>query len=71
MKGLILSGSRVVNSDEGEDEDEEREQSISNWRVPLCPPSALCRNNMVGWRVEVCCLRPDFPVLTSLAFWSQ
>lgn len=49
MKGLILSGSRVVNSDEGEDEDEEREQSISNWRVPLCLPSALCRNNMVGW----------------------
>lgn len=38
MKGLILSGSRVVNSDEGKDEDEEREQSISNWRVPLCPP---------------------------------
>lgn len=48
MKGLILSGSRVVNSDEGEDEDEEREQSVSNWRVPLCPPVLYVGTTWLG-----------------------
>lgn len=48
MKGLILSGSRVVNSDEGEDEDEEKEQAISNWRVPLCPPVLYVGTTRLG-----------------------
>lgn len=48
MKGLILSGSRVVNSDEGEDEDEEKEQAISNWRVPLCPPVLYVGTTWLG-----------------------
>lgn len=48
MKGLILSGWRVVNSDEGEDEDEEKEQAISNWRVPLCPPVLYVGTTWLG-----------------------
>jgi len=48
MKGLILNGLRVVNSDEGEDEDEEREQSVSNWRVPLCPPVLYVGTTWLG-----------------------
>lgn len=37
MKGLILGSFEVVNSGPGEDEEEDREEPISMWSVPLRP----------------------------------
>lgn len=37
MKGLIPGNFEVVNSDPGEDEEEDREEPISMWSVPLRP----------------------------------
>lgn len=38
MKGLIPGSFEVVNSDPGEDEEEEREEPISMWSIPLRSP---------------------------------
>lgn len=38
MKGLIRGSFEVENSGPGEDEEEDREEPISIWSVPLRPP---------------------------------